>query len=651
MTPLGKPPVPGSPDTDVEADVDADTDADTDAAVTAAWRVAERRWASAEPRPETLRLGDWTIETRGDEFADIRFAGRTVLRSIRAVARDRDWNTVATSVTATSARTDGLDLDVRMSGHGLELTGRLAVTGARTDTLEQTLTVALSLEAQAEFERNRIGLVVLHPPTVAGTELVVTTPSTTSVSSFPDRISPHQPAVDIVGLGWHTGGLECSLRFDGEIFEMEDQRNWTDASFKTYGTPLAEPFPVTVSRGEVIAQTVTLTARITAVDGIQQDAAPHRHEERGAHAVDIAEAARRVPHLVLGATTGPPIVRRDSPAVAHAPVIPASAVLVELDVATPWREALVAASREAGALPLDVRIVGVRDTHTLARILDDVVAVLSLERVVRIGAFAEHGHVADAEIVSALAAHLRERSWRPDIVGGTRGHFTELNRSAGVVEGVEAVSFSITPQMHAVERAQLVESIAVQREVVENATRIAVGLPVHVGPITLRPRFNAVATSAPDTTGPGSEEYGSEKHGAEDNGAAGYGAALLPEATDPRQASPALAAWVVASAAALARPGVASLAYFEIDGPRGIRGVPVERAVAALHEIAGLPLLEAVAAPLEVWALGAVVDDRRVLMLANLRSTPVTITVGGEAGNGQRVTVASLDFERLEWTV
>ena len=36
---------------------------------------------------------------------------------------------------------------------------------------------------------------------------------------------------------------------EGETFETEDQRNWSDASFKTYGTPLALPLPVEVTSG------------------------------------------------------------------------------------------------------------------------------------------------------------------------------------------------------------------------------------------------------------------------------------------------------------------------------------------------------------------------------------------------------------------
>ena len=37
---------------------------------------------------------------------------------------------------------------------------------------------------------------------------------------------------------------------EGDTFEMEDQRNWTDASYKTYVRPLALPWPYTLRAGE-----------------------------------------------------------------------------------------------------------------------------------------------------------------------------------------------------------------------------------------------------------------------------------------------------------------------------------------------------------------------------------------------------------------
>lgn len=40
---------------------------------------------------------------------------------------------------------------------------------------------------------------------------------------------------------------------------MEDQRNWTDSSFKTYCTPPQLPYPGKVAAGTRISQTVRLT--------------------------------------------------------------------------------------------------------------------------------------------------------------------------------------------------------------------------------------------------------------------------------------------------------------------------------------------------------------------------------------------------------
>ncbi len=40
---------------------------------------------------------------------------------------------------------------------------------------------------------------------------------------------------------------------------MEDQRNWTDASFKTYCTPLEIPYPVEVAKGTKISQKIRIS--------------------------------------------------------------------------------------------------------------------------------------------------------------------------------------------------------------------------------------------------------------------------------------------------------------------------------------------------------------------------------------------------------
>ena len=54
-------------------------------------------------------------------------------------------------------------------------------------------------------------------------------------------------------------GVRVACRMEGDAFEMEDQRNWMDASYKTYVRPLALPWPYTIAKGEKLAQRVSLS--------------------------------------------------------------------------------------------------------------------------------------------------------------------------------------------------------------------------------------------------------------------------------------------------------------------------------------------------------------------------------------------------------
>src|SRR5215213_1202737 len=58
-------------------------------------------------------------------------------------------------------------------------------------------------------------------------------------------------------------GYSVTCRMEGDTFEMEDQRNWTDASYKTYVRPLALPWPYTLKQGERVSQRVSLDVQGT----------------------------------------------------------------------------------------------------------------------------------------------------------------------------------------------------------------------------------------------------------------------------------------------------------------------------------------------------------------------------------------------------
>ncbi|MGZ8758359.1 MAG: hypothetical protein ACXWXC_10495, partial [Aeromicrobium sp.] len=52
------------------------------------------------------------------------------------------------------------------------------------------------------------------------------------------------------------------LGFTGDELEIEDQRNWADASFKIYSTPLARGFPHRLEAGERLRQSVTVAIQV-----------------------------------------------------------------------------------------------------------------------------------------------------------------------------------------------------------------------------------------------------------------------------------------------------------------------------------------------------------------------------------------------------
>src|SRR6185437_7868534 len=87
-------------------------------------------------------------------------------------------------------------------------------------------------------------------------------------SRFPLLISPEQVAAGIAGLRYCVNGIDTEITFQGEVFEMEDQRNWSDASFKTYCRPLSLPIPYRLNAGEIRRQEIHVRIAGTATGNV-----------------------------------------------------------------------------------------------------------------------------------------------------------------------------------------------------------------------------------------------------------------------------------------------------------------------------------------------------------------------------------------------
>lgn len=576
--------------------------------------------AEFESAAKIWKSGDWQIELREDEFADIKFQNQIVLRSVRAVIRDRDWNTADLVIDSFSESANELKFSVHSTGFGAEFSGEVC---AKVDG--QVATFTMELSALSDYQTNRTGLIVLHSPDVAGEALEVTHSSGQAESlKFPVSISPNQPVFDIASLSWQHNQLQIDVAFAGDVFEMEDQRNWSDASYKTYNRPLSLPFPYKVSAGEKVLQIIKIHVQptgslVTAAKEIK---------------IELTKVGK-FPQIQVGASTAPNEPTQFTPFT--------DAVLVELDLqSTNWLAALERATKFAKAL--DVRAI-VADLQKL----EELVALLVNIPVARIAAFDSKQHVTTQATTAALRKALKKFELDIEVVSGARSHFTELNREQALIlqnadASTDAITFATTPLFHSLTTEQLLESVAMQRIIAQQAVELAAGKPVHVGPITLRPRFNNVATA--EQPAPTKVDL-SEGYGAEFTGS-----------NDERQSSPELAAWVIASAAALSVPGIESLTWFEQWGPRGLvsqngQEYPAAQAVRALAQLAEQYLYIGVSPDGFVWALGASDSAGKITILAsnlNRYATSVEITIEGQDSESKahKVDLGPLSWKQLQ---
>ncbi|WP_426127657.1 D-apionate lactonase [Pararhizobium sp. PWRC1-1] len=217
----------------------------------------------AEPASRLLKAGKLTAQLAGGNLRAITYDGVEVLRAISYLVRDRDWGTYDPTLAdlAVTERETGFTVAYTARCNGPDGT-LLDISAAIEGNTEGRLTFKGTARSTTGFETNRCGLCVLHPIVgVAGTPVTVEhVDGSIDGTRLPDLIEPWQPFKDMRAIT-HTAFPDVSVecRVEGDTFEMEDQRNWSDASYKTYVRPLALPWPYRIPANEPVTQQITLT--------------------------------------------------------------------------------------------------------------------------------------------------------------------------------------------------------------------------------------------------------------------------------------------------------------------------------------------------------------------------------------------------------
>ena len=596
-----------------------------------------------EPLPEgiQLRAGPLSMIFEAGDLRYIRFSDHEILRRIYVAVRDHNWDTILPQLSNVQIEREENAFRITYDVSNKDADVDFCWQGTITGSTDGTITFSMDGEARSTFRRNRIGFCVLHPMSCAGVPCrIEKVDGTVEESAYPISIAPQllidgeikpvAPFNNMRAVRYEvTSGVEAEVRFEGEIFEMEDQRNWTDASYKTYGTPLSEPFPVEVPAGTKISQQITLTLKTQC-----ESRAETRDTTTQLLTLEISSTdTRPLPRIGLGvASHGESLSVGE---LERLKLLNLSHLRVDIDLTQPdYESTLRRATDEARALGVSLELAlfltdeAAEELQTFAK---------ALERVnLPIGAYLIF-HKTESSTSAQWVVHARRYLSEAKIGAGTNAYFTDLNRGRPPVDALDLVCYSINPQVHAFDNSSLIETLEAQAVTVESAQQFADGLPIAVTPVTLLARFN------PNATGPEPEPAPGE----------------LPTQVDIRQMSLFGAGWTLGSIKYLSKSRASSVTYYETSGWRGVMErangsplpekfrslpgavFPLYHLLAEVGEFAdGEVLVSKSSDPLKVEGIALRKNGQMRTLLANLTPDSQQVRVGNLAGT---VRVRRLD--------
>jgi D-apionolactonase len=529
----------------------------TKAARLPASKALPRLWIGRDelaPDPVELRAGPVTAWLYEGDLRHVRLGGVELAQRVYVAVRDAVWNTIPATIEDLEVRSKQESFEVTFScrhrHQEIDFRWRAQIVGEP----QGAITYRMDGASRSRFSYAKIGLNIHHPlrecvgrPYRAyrdGRERRGELPVDIEPQLFLDgqltALFPEYEAI-VIDL---EGGLEVRFDFEGDLFEMQDHRNWTDANLKSYGTPLSLPWPFDAEPGQEIRQSVRISTA---------GPRPAQPPARTAVPVELGEVTElTLPPIGLG-TASHRQQLSDREVALLAAVAPAhlrvDLVLDDEGLERRLDAAVQAATALGAALELAV-FTGEAKPEEASRIDDalrsDPVAVARVLVFAGGEGFSStSGTTTPAAMVRGVRAALSSVPADVPFAGGTNQFFTELNRNRPEAGGMDGIAYSINPQVHASDDFSLMENLEDQPDTVAMARKLTNGLPVFVTPVTLIGRYG------PFPAGPPSPDD-------------------LPGNVDVRHGALFGAAWTVGSVKQLSAAGAASVTFYETSGPTGL---------------------------------------------------------------------------------
>ncbi len=510
----------------------------------------KRLYGTTEVTPPARKLvvGQLRADLQGGNLGAITFQGVEILRGISWLVRDENWGTCKARVgKITQNRSKNC---LRLSYTATAQQGHAKLSWqALIELTPHALTFTITARPDKDFTTNRTGFVVLHPiANVAGKHLTVThTDGCIERARFPKLISPGQPFFKIAALEHApAAGLKARVAMAGNTFEMEDQRNWGDASFKTYVCSLLDPWPYVLKAGEAFTQTIRV-----ALTGQARRAATPAHKKKA------AALQRRLPAIGLSISPDDAndtlqkidllqdlrpdfltcYVDRQTPRSVldtYAQLGRLSGLPVTLELVVPGERS---ADDEVEGAAKDIRSAALQPHAVVITQAQDLKSFQPTDQRPAGPSFEDLAQAARSHFPNAM------------IGGGMISFFTEFNRKRPPLGVFDFITHSICPIVHDASDTAVMQTLETLPHIFASAKAIIGNTPYHLGPTTIAARMNP------------------------------YGAGVTPNPkncrvclapNDPRQFGTFAVAWNRGLLDAAARAGIKRVTLGGLCGPRGL---------------------------------------------------------------------------------
>lgn len=222
--------------------------------------------------PIHVRLGEveFDFEPSSGYLRYVRVGSVELIRGIYGAVRKANWGTPTNRMISTGQQSSNKEWKAtwiaRVDDGDVQFDWKGSVSAILTESRVE-IQYEFEGEGTSNFSSNRTGICVLHPRSHQGMKCEVEhNHGECDQTAFPKSIKPDQPFKDVKSISLDVApGIHVRTEFFGEVFETEDQRNYSDASYKTYSRPQEWQKPFDIKVGDKIHQRVKVVIDLSDV--------------------------------------------------------------------------------------------------------------------------------------------------------------------------------------------------------------------------------------------------------------------------------------------------------------------------------------------------------------------------------------------------